>query len=581
LGAALALALLFAGTALAASPARLLRAACPATVGQAHCRTAPETKILSGPAAAIPLGAGVVFSFDSNRRRSRFQCRLDGGRWKSCHSPLRLAGVGLGNHAFRVRARAAGRPTDPSPATRAFEVVAATRQNGDGSAPPSPPSSPPGEEPDSRLFAADGVWNEPLGAATPVDPGSTAMVSRLLHEIEGERAAGGGPSLNVWSRASLYEVAPEQPRVPVYLDTGPWGEGLGIKLRTGVPVPAGARPASGQDRSMAIWQPQTDSYWEFFHMDQNLHAPQFSRLPLLESGCPSLGGTFSFALTALNPRGETTATAPPQQVRVPLGGGCIRVFWSPIAGASGYRLYKASGASPLQLLATVGAAATSFRDDGTLPGQGPPPPAANGAATPGEWHASYGGFLADASQSPGYYRDVFGAAGSLVQQWNWGAAATGLPLAGGMVTREDVQRGEIDHALSLGLANLPSNSVLRAGAFAFPAQRSDGRSTAPDSIPEGARLFLDPNLDLGRLQLSPLARMLAEAAQRYGMIVHDGSEGTTIYAEDPSPYVALGEGNFYRPLTGSDSIRAMQGFPWSSLRVERMHLCTRGPCTAS
>lgn len=618
---------------------RLGRQGCVAPGPHARCRLGPNTGILSGPAAPVALGAGVILSFASNRPDSRFQCRLDSARWKLCRSPQRLPRVGPGRHTFLVRARSGERAFDHSPAALAFEVVGAaagapppgptappTEPGGEpvgdprgvepsfdeeapaGASEEEPPTSEEGESPDSteappeaegepdeeasvappagptprsRLFAADSIWTAPLAPEAVVDPASPRMISRLLGQIEAEQAGGGGPTLGLWSRASLYEVGTEQPRVPVYLDTGPWGDGLAARLRAGVPVPAEARPAPGRDQSMAIWQPETDSYWEFFHMEQTLHAPQFSRLASVGGECPLPSGTYSYKLTSLNARGETTAGTPPQKVRVPPGGSCIRIYWSPIAGASSYRVYKARGDSSLALLTDVGGSQTNFLDDGTRPTQGTAPPSVNTAATPGEWHATYGGFLAEASKGPGYYRDEWDAAGNLVQQWGWGAAATGMPLAGGMVTKEDVERGEIDHALSLGLINSRTNSLLRAGAFAFPAQRSDGRSTDPSSIPEGARLVLDPELDLEGLELSPLARMLAEAAQRYGMIVHDGSMGTTIYAEDPSPYVARGEENFYRPLIGSNSTRAMRGFPWSSLRVVQMHLCTRGPCTPS
>lgn len=34
----------------------------------------------------------------------RFQCRLDGSRWRTCSSPYRLGGVALGGHVFAVRA---------------------------------------------------------------------------------------------------------------------------------------------------------------------------------------------------------------------------------------------------------------------------------------------------------------------------------------------------------------------------------------------------------------------------------------------------------------------------------------------
>jgi hypothetical protein len=263
---------------------------------------------------------------------------------------------------------------------------------------------------------------------------------------------------------------------------------------------------------------------------------------------------------------------------VPLGGGCITIYWSAISGASGYRIYRGFGSAPLGLLAAVPGDRTSFADDGTQVASETAPPSVNTAATPGEWHATYGGFIPAVSTSRGYYEDVADPTGNLIEQWHWGAAATGMPLAGGLITKGDVERGRIDHALSLGLANDASNSILRAGTFAFPAQRSDGRSTDPNSIPEGARFVLDPNLDIDALDLSPFALMLAEAAQRYGMIVHDGSLGTVIYAEDPSPYVARGEANFYRPLIGSNSTKAMQGFPWASLRVAQMHLCVQGPC---
>jgi hypothetical protein len=229
----------------------------------------------------------------------------------------------------------------------------------------------------------------------------------------------------------------------------------------------------------------------------------------------------------------------------------------------------------------VPAGQTSFVDDGLAPQSAAGPPLTSTADTPGEWHARFGGFISEVSKSPGYYRDLAGPDGTVVERSHWGAAATGLPLAGGLITREDIERGRIDHALSLGLINLRTRSLLRAKAFAFPAQRTDGRSLEENSIPEGARLRLDPALELDQLDLSPFAEMLAEAAQSYGMIVHDGSQGTVIYAEDPSPYVSQGEANFYRPMIGKDAVKAMRGFPWEHLRVVSLRLCTQRPCTAA
>ena len=56
---------------------------------------------------------------------------------------------------------------------------------------------------------------------------------------------------------------------------------------------------------------------------------------------------------------------------------------------------------------------------------------------------------------------------------------------------------------------------------AWPAQRSDGTSTGTDCIPEGSRLRIDPNFDLNSIKLPAVTRMIAVAAQKYGMIMMD------------------------------------------------------------
>jgi len=558
---------------------------------RASCRLELNTGILSGPSGTVHLGTRVAFAFASNRARSRFQCRLDSARWKACRSPVLLSKLRAGRHSFSVRARENG-SHDRSPAVRSFDVVDVVAAAPGGAAATEfeeqPPASDPEVEADAgegpvegpaTLFAPDSVWSTLVADPTPVDPGSSGMIGKLIAQIDAEREAEAGPSLGIWSRTSLYEVGPDQRRVPVFLDTGPWGDLLAARFSAGVPIPEGALPVRGQDHSMTVWQPSSDSYWEFFHMEQTLHPPQFSRLPTVSGDCVLFGGTYAYKITSLNDSGETSASVPPLEVRVPPGG-CVTIYWSPIHGATGYRIYRGTNGSAVSHLATVSGDRTRFTDDGLVWGEGTPPPALNTAATPGEWHATYGGFIPEVSKSPGYYQDVKDVHGNIVQQSGWGASATGLPLAGGLITKEDIDRGRIDHALSLGLVNTSANSILRAGTFAFPAQRSDGRSPDPSSIPEGARLVLDPELDIASLDLSPFARMLAEAAQRYGMIVHDGSQATMIYAEDPSPYVAQGGVNFYRPLIGSNSTRAMRKFPWSDLQVVQMHLCTLRPCIA-
>jgi hypothetical protein len=474
---------------------------------------------------------------------------------------------------------AAPSPPGPAPGVRLAPAPASPGLAGplpESAAPP--PVGPVVAPVMARIFAADSVWSTPLPGAAAVDPSSTALIGALAGKVAAEVQAGVGPRLGGDSRASLYRVGALQPRVPVLLDTGPWGDRLAERFGEGVPIPPGAQPVSGSDHSMAVWQPAADSYWEFFKMQQALHAPQLARGPKVTAGCALPSGDYVYVVTSLNASGETSADAQGVGAEVEAEGGCVTIRWSAISGAIGYRVYRGATGASVSYLATLPADSTQFRDEGLAQPDGSPPPAANTAVTPGEWHAAYGGQMSDVSASPGYYRDRTGAAGEGIEQSNWGSAASGLPLVGGLITKEDVERGSIDHAVSIGLDNSGADAILRAGQFAFPAQRTDGKSSRPDSIPEGARLMLDPDLDLESLELSPLARLLAEAAQRYGLIVEDGSPSTLIYAEDPAPDMRAGLPNFYRPLVGSSSSRALLSFPWQDLEVAAMQLCTSHPC---
>ena len=454
-------------------------------------------------------------------------------------------------------------PTDPPPVTT----------------PPQDPPPPPLVPAAARLFALDSVWSAPLPASTPVDPESAVLVANLTAKIASEVEAGAGPRLGGDSRAALYRVGPAQPRVPVFLDTGFWGDQLAARFAAGVPIPADAQPVLGK-RSLAGRLAARDRLLlGVLQAAAGAARPPLMRAPKVTAGCALPAGDYVYVVTSVNANGESTVDGKGVGARVDADGGCVTIRWGPISGADGYRIYRGLKGAAASYLSTVPAdVPASLRDDGlTVPAEGSPPKT-NTAATPGEWHAAFGGLISGISESPGYYRDRVGPAGEVLEQSNWGSAATGMPLVGGLITKEDVQRGSIDHAVSIGLDNSGADAILRAGQFAFPAQRADGLSTRPDSIPEGARLILDPTLDLDSLRLSPLAGMLAEAAQRYGLIVEDGSLSTLIYAEDPAPEMRMGLPNFYRPLVGRSSTQALLSFPWQSLEVVQMQLCVTRPC---
>lgn len=288
-------------------------------------------------------------------------------------------------------------------------------------------------------FACTSVWNAPLSAHAPLSPHSSQYAAELLSQF---REYGGWIDSYSYS-VPVYTVARDQRRVPVTLDTSGAGSAdeLAQTFKQGVPIPRGAKAAAGNDQHMVIWQPATDTMWEFWHA---------------------------------------------QRVN-------------------------------------------------------------------GVWHARWGGKMTNVSGSPGYFRHPS----------DWGATATSLPLLGGLIGIRELQSGHIDHALALAIPHAAT------GVVAFPAQRSDGNDRTPGAIPEGTRFRLDPRLNIAALHLPPVARIIAQAVQRYGMIVRDQSGAVTLYAQDPTP---LGKSPYYGShglFDGLSPAVVMRYFPWHSLQVVR------------
>jgi hypothetical protein len=90
--------------------------------GQAAGRR-PQTSIRRGP-PHVSRRRSATFRFTSSQPNSTFLCRLDGRLFKRCHSPLTLRHLKLGQHLFRVKARAPGGATDRSAAVWSFRVLA-------------------------------------------------------------------------------------------------------------------------------------------------------------------------------------------------------------------------------------------------------------------------------------------------------------------------------------------------------------------------------------------------------------------------------------------------------------------------
>jgi hypothetical protein len=294
-----------------------------------------------------------------------------------------------------------------------------------------------------RPFAPTSLWNAPLAANAPLDPRSSTYVANLLSQI-----ASAGTWINTYAYSTpVFTVPANQPTVTVKLDAG-FSDAMQALQQTwtAVPIPANANPASGTDAQMVIWQPATDTMWE---------------------------------------------------------------FWC-----------------------------ASRQPDG--------------------WHARWGGTMYHVSSNPGYYT---------APQPSWGATASSLPLIGGLIRPSELAAGHIDHALALAIPQT------QAQYFAWPAQRTDGSVYVTSAIPEGQRFRLDPRIDLSKIPMAPIVKMIATAAQKYGIVIRDQAGAVTFYAEDTdaegvrNPY--YGPNGYFENQYVNNLLKS---FPWTHLQALRDRL---------
>lgn len=115
-------------------------------------------------------------------------------------------------------------------------------------------------------YAPNSIWSTPVDGAQGLDPASAAIVARLLGMVNSEESTHNGPWINTTQYSiPVYTVPSGQPLVPMTIDvTKPYANPLKAALAPGVPIPAGAHPATGTDGTLVIWQPSSDTLWEFW-----------------------------------------------------------------------------------------------------------------------------------------------------------------------------------------------------------------------------------------------------------------------------------------------------------------------------
>ena len=151
------------------------------------------------------------------------------------------------------------KPSSPSIGTAA--LPAAPQPPGivsAGSAPVSPPTTLPLVVP--RFFSSSSVWNAALSSDAPIDPNSGAIVGNLLRQESTESLG-----LGAYGGPNLYIASSTTPLVHVTLDEH--DPALQAAFNA-VPIPAGAQPAVGSDAHMAVYQPDTDTMWEFWRLSK-------------------------------------------------------------------------------------------------------------------------------------------------------------------------------------------------------------------------------------------------------------------------------------------------------------------------
>ncbi|MCV7217454.1 hypothetical protein H7J51_19440 [Mycobacterium crocinum] len=156
----------------------------------------------------------------------------------------------------------------------------------------------------------------------------------------------------------------------------------------------------------------------------------------------------------------------------------------------------------------------------------------------------------------------WGAVNSLTGS-GWGGSSTGSGASrlAGVIRVEEVAAGKIPHALALQTNNACKTSRP-------PAIKADGTSERPDCIPEGARLQLDPAVDLHSLGLTKGELAVATAMQRYGGYVVDvGGAPLSVSFELDRSAAAGTLGKAYQDAGFRWDYDAMERVPWDKLRV--------------
>jgi len=144
------------------------------------------------------------------------------------------------------------------------------------------------------------------------------------------------------------------------------------------------------------------------------------------------------------------------------------------------------------------------------------------------------------------------------------STAAGASRLGGVIRVAELANGSISHALVMS-----SDSACKQ-LFRAPAVKTDGESERPDCTPQGARLQLDPSIDVGTLPgITAGERVLAKALQDYGIYLIDkgGAPISISFELARDATSAQSPGAVYQAAGLPWDYYDLPHIPWGRLRV--------------
>lgn len=147
--------------------------------------------------------------------------------------------------------------------------------------------------------------------------------------------------------------------------------------------------------------------------------------------------------------------------------------------------------------------------------------------------------------------------------WDGGTTGAGASRLGGIIRVAEIQAGAIPHALVL------ESDTACAGSSRPPAVKTDGESSRPDCIPEGARLQLDPTIDVTTIpDITPGEVAVAQALQGYGGYLIDRADTSLAVGFEVAPDATpTSPGAVYTQAGLAWDYYGMPHIPWDRLRV--------------